>query len=79
MNGKITPNKILVLFLPQVMRKNCEDARRIVVNNRAQHLTQIEQLETENTNSRKKVRSEVNQLEKALTESRKELELLRVE
>jgi E3 ubiquitin-protein ligase BRE1 len=63
----------------QVMRKNCEDARRIVINNRAQHLGQIEQLEQENMNARKKVRAEITQLEKALTESRKELELLRVE
>lgn len=63
----------------QVLRKSCEDARRIVVSNRSQHLLQIEQLETEYANGRKKVRAEVAQLEKALTESRKELELLRVE
>jgi len=63
----------------QVIRKNCEDARKIVINNRAQHLLQIEQLENENAIARKKVRAEVGQLEKALTESRKELELLRVE
>jgi len=61
------------------IRKSCEEARRIVMSNRNQHLQQIEQLEGENATMRKRVRAEVGQLEKALTESRKELELLRVE
>ncbi|XP_057295387.1 E3 ubiquitin-protein ligase BRE1A-like [Hydractinia symbiolongicarpus] len=63
----------------QVIRKNCEDARRIVVNNRNQHLQQIEQMENENIQTKKRMRAEVSQFEKVLTESRKELELLRVE
>jgi len=63
----------------QIIRKNCEDARKVLVNNHSQHLQQIDQLENENSVMKKRVRGEVVQLEKALSDSRKELEVLRVE
>lgn len=63
----------------QEIRKSCEEARKIIVNNRNQHTQHQDHIESEINNQRKKVRSEISQLEKALAESRKELELLRVE
>ncbi|XP_066921932.1 E3 ubiquitin-protein ligase Bre1-like [Clytia hemisphaerica] len=63
----------------QEIRRHCEEARKIVVNNRSQHIQQQEHYEMEIQTQRKKVRAEISQLERALAESRKDLELLRVE
>jgi len=63
----------------QLIRTQAEEARKIILANRAQHSVQMEQIETEMQAYRKKVRFEISQLEKLLLESRRELELLRVE
>ncbi|XP_012554643.1 E3 ubiquitin-protein ligase BRE1A isoform X1 [Hydra vulgaris] len=63
----------------QTIRKSCEEARRTIINNKNQHIQQLETLEAENEKIKKKVRGEISALEKSLLDTRRDLELLRVE
>ncbi|XP_065054662.1 E3 ubiquitin-protein ligase Bre1-like [Rhopilema esculentum] len=77
---KTLQNQFTLLFAEaQHIRNQAEEAKKIIIANRTQHLMQMEQIEAEAQANRKKVRYEVSQLEKLLLESKRELELLRVE
>jgi chromosome segregation ATPase len=62
-----------------VIRKSCEDARKLIMNNRHLHIEQVEKMEEENLKMRTRVRAEVRKLEKQLADCRKDLELVRIE